>query len=391
MSPAATSVVYASVVIYAACFQAQLPVQPYLVQGLSDDAVSAFTSLRTFIAILQLIGSLLSGYLIDRMGARRVLLLSLVSSSLSYAITAKASTLPLLFVAQAPTLFQHGVLAARAYMTTIVPAGAARATVIGRINICYGIGMIAGPYLGGLLAAYDITYSALFAAIGSMASVVLVLLYLPDNAVDICDASPPHSKSVDTSAVGYGALLSIPRIIPALAVKSILYAALAIFTSAVQLLSLERFALDAAAMGQVLSFFGFFSILASSLVPVVRARMAPTTALILSSSIFAISLLAFSSASKPEHIFLLTVPQAISSTLFTIINSGELSGLCPSTIQGSLHAADMALSSGLRIISPIASALLIRHLGFASIGYATGSLALLVAALLAGGIGTADA
>lgn len=384
---AAASVVYASIAIYAACFQAQLPVQPFLVERMSGDAVAAFTGLRTFIAILQLMGSILSGYLIDRMGARKVLLLSLISSSLSYAIIAKASTLTLLFIAQAPTLFQHAVLAARAYMTTVVPAGAARATVLGRINICYGIGMVAGPTLGGLLAGIDITYSALFAAGCSLASVVLVWLYLPEAAVEIHDTneSTPHSKSV-----GYGALLSIPRLIPALAVKSIFYAALAIFTSAVQLLSLERFALDATAMGQVLSIFGFFSIVTSSLIPFVRERLSATPALILSSAIFAISLFAFSFASTPEHIFMLTVPQAISSTLFTIIYSGELSGLGPSNIQGSLHAADMALSSGFRIVSPLFSALLIRHVGFASIGYATGSLTLLVAALLAGGIGTAD-
>ena len=415
----ATFIIYGAVAVYAAAFQAQLPVQPYLIQSMSNDAVTVFTGLRTFIAVLQLFGSLLSGWLIDKMGARKVLLLSLGASALSYAITAKATTLTLVFIAQAPTLFQHAVLAARSYLTVVVPPGAQRAIVLGRITFAYAIGMVVGPSAGGFLAAFDVTYSALFAAAGSLASLVLVYLYLPEatlidigwpmeadgvtkranedeptmmmTKVSVSNNNSTSSGGGGGGGGGYSALLAIPGVLPALCVKTIFYSSLAIFTSAFQLLALDRFKLDAATVGTILSVFGAFSIVGSTLVvPFVRSRMAPTQACIIAASIFSMTLFFFSAVTTTEHIFLLTIPQAISSVLFTTINSGEMSGLVPQNLQGSLHAADMALSSGLRIVSPVLSAFLIFYAGFYSIGITTGTLMLLVAVLFSMGIGTTD-
>ena len=398
----ATWIVYGAVAIYAAAFQAQLPVQPFLIKTLSDDAVTAFTSLRTFIAVLQLFGSLLSGWLIDRMGARKVLLLSIGASTLSYAITARATTLPLLYIAQIPTLFQHAVLAARAYMTTIVPVGAARATVIGRITFAYAVGMVVGPTAGGFLAAYHVTYSAIVAAVGSAASFIIIWAYLPEaswmmiegeGGATVADDELPNKPKISfESGGGYAALLAIPGVIPALAVKSMFYSSLAIFTSAFQLLSVEHFRLSASTLGTILSVFGATSIVGSTIVvPYVRSRMAPTPACIIAAAIFSVSLFSFSAVSTTLEIYILTVPQAISSVLFTTINSGEMSGLVPRSLQGSLHAADMALSSGLRIVSPLLSALLISHAGVFSIGISSGSLMFFVAVLLTAGVGTAEA
>jgi predicted MFS family arabinose efflux permease len=399
----ATFIIYGAVAVYAAAFQAQLPVQPFLIQSMSNDAVTVFTGFRTFIAILQLFGSLLSGWLIDKMGARKVLLLSLGASALSYVITAKATTLTLVFIAQAPTLFQHAVLAARSYLTVLVPPGPQRAIVLGRITFAYAIGMVIGPSAGGFLAAFDVTYSALFAAAGSLASLVLVYLYLPE--ATLIDIGPMEADGVTKRANedgvtntttssgggGYTALLAIPGVLPALCVKTIFYSSLAIFTSAFQLLALDRFKLDAATVGTILSVFGAFSIVGSVfVVPYVRPRMAPTQACIIAASIFSLTLFFFSAVTTTEHIFILTVPQAISSVLFTTINSGEMSGLVPQNLQGSLHAADMASSSCLRIVSPVLSAFLIFYAGFYSIGITTGILMFLVAALFSFGIGTTD-
>lgn len=388
-------VLYAAIVVYAATFQAQLPVQPFLVKSLSTSAVESFTSLRTFIAVLQLLGSLLSGWLIDRVGARNVLLLALGASALSYAITARATTLALLFAAQVPTVFQHAVLAARAYATTVVPAGDARALVLGRITFAYGVGMLVGPSAGGVLASIDLTLAAAASAVGALAAAVFVWALLPEaEASGGGGALKEHGGGgAAGDAGGYARLLGVAGVAPALAVKAIFVLALAVFQGAFSLLAFDRFALDAAGMGAILAWVGALSAVGSTVVvPLVAARgWGATRACVGAAAALAASLAAFAAATTQTHLFLLCVPQTLAAVVFQTLNAAALSALVPAALQGALHAADMAISSGLRIAAPAAAAALITRIGYWSVGVFTGAAAAAVALLLGAGVGTAEA
>jgi predicted MFS family arabinose efflux permease len=111
--------IYVNVALYALCFQMQQPAQLALVKSLveGDDAKQQFAWVKSVNGVAQLGGSLLSGVLIDRMGCNGVMLLSLFASVLSYGLVATATNVSHLYLAQLPTVFQHAVLAARAYVS----------------------------------------------------------------------------------------------------------------------------------------------------------------------------------------------------------------------------------------------------------------------------------
>lgn len=126
----------AGVLTYAVCFQLQQPSQLQLVQdilkqsgggegqaeaGVGSAALRAWAAVRSLNGVLQLVGSLISGVLVDRFGARTVLIISLLASAAHYGLTAVAVDAWGLALAQLPTVMQHGVLAARSYVAIRVP------------------------------------------------------------------------------------------------------------------------------------------------------------------------------------------------------------------------------------------------------------------------------
>ena len=57
-----------------------------------------------------------------------------------------------------------------------------RSDALGKIGISYGLGMIVGPFIGGLITErFDEQSAALAAAFGSLLSVLLVFVFIPSN------------------------------------------------------------------------------------------------------------------------------------------------------------------------------------------------------------------
>lgn len=384
------ALIYVSVALYAAAFQAQMPVQPAHVKTLSQDAVASYTALRTFFSVLQLVGSLVSGALIDRFGAKKVLIISLLASALCYGITARATTLALLFLAQLPAVLQHAVLAARAYATIVVPPGPTRAAALGRVSLAYGVGMLIGPVTGGYLASISLLYAATAATVVSLLSAALVWAYLPETSAAAPSGGKgdaPAAPAAPTPSMGYGVLLSLPRVPAALGVKTLIAVAVAIFHSTFALLTAEPFGLDTARMGQLMSWVGGCSMFASALLVAPAAALSPTAALLLPGAVLAASLFAFALVSTPQQLFAIAVPQALSMTVLSTVSGAQMSAMAPPLLQGSLNAADMAIGSAVRIASPAIAAWLFASVGFWSVGASTGGVMTVVCVLLACGVG----
>ena len=67
-----------------------------------------------------------------------------------------------------------------------------RADALGKVGISYGLGMIVGPILGGYItAAISEEAAAATAAMGSLFSAALVLIFIPSNtkALQVADSS----------------------------------------------------------------------------------------------------------------------------------------------------------------------------------------------------------
>lgn len=125
---------------------------PILAEGLgaNDVSLSLLTSLHIVVVTVMTLGA---AALVNRVGARLLVILSFVLATGGLALAAVAPTLTWIFVAQ----FLMGVAQGLGYSTLMgwsvqnVPA-AEQNTAMGLHQAVYAIGMFAGPWLSGILA-----------------------------------------------------------------------------------------------------------------------------------------------------------------------------------------------------------------------------------------------
>jgi predicted MFS family arabinose efflux permease len=166
--------------------------------GGSNSVSTTYGNLQSFFSFCQVFGSPLVGILLDRIGIRNTSCIVFLASGLSYAILAGATDLAWLFLSKIPTVFQAAFLVAQATAATSTGGDSAlRAAALGRMTTAYTIGATIGPVVGGYLAGNGDYYAgAKLAVAGSLVSVVLSFLFLPDNA---SSKEQQHENTITTT------------------------------------------------------------------------------------------------------------------------------------------------------------------------------------------------
>ncbi|MEM6276709.1 MAG: MFS transporter [Pseudomonadota bacterium] len=132
-----------------------LPVMPALLMDMGKPDISSAVAIGGFLSLafaaMQVIFGPLLGQLSDRFGRRPVLLLSLLSAGIDYAILAAAPVLWLFVVAR----LISGVASATQSVANAALADMSppekRAARFGLTGAAFGIGFVLGPVMGGLL------------------------------------------------------------------------------------------------------------------------------------------------------------------------------------------------------------------------------------------------
>ncbi|MGH0147880.1 UNVERIFIED_CONTAM: hypothetical protein FKN15_014227 [Acipenser sinensis] len=122
----------------------------YLAKRLGLDTIW-FGYLQTTVGIIQLLGGPVFGRFADLHGARAALTLSSLSSAVYFVILGCATNVPLLFISKLPAVFMHGMPGVQMVVTDLTEPGN-RASALGRLGLCFGVGMIMGSSLGGSLS-----------------------------------------------------------------------------------------------------------------------------------------------------------------------------------------------------------------------------------------------
>ncbi len=271
-------VTYANIVLYALCYQLQRPVEPFLIQSLTEQEEAqgssttsvnqTYGNLQSFFSFCQMFGSPLVGILLDRIGIRNTSCIVFVASALSYTILAKASDLTLLFVSKIPTVFQAAFLVAQATAATTTKGNAAlRAAALGRMTTAYTIGATIGPALGGYLAGQgDFYIGAKLAVAGSLLSAALSIWFLPDHSISKeKEKETIEKRSFLEDTLHSGKIALRPNIWPLLTVKVIGGVCASMHSTAIPLVLTQILGFEPQQLGLVMScgmfavaFFGAF-------------------------------------------------------------------------------------------------------------------------------------
>ncbi len=161
------------------------PVLPRLLLQLTggDGARTAaiFGIFGTVFALMQFLCSPLLGVLSDRFGRRPVIVLSNFGLASDYALMALAPTVRWLFVGRVISgITSSSMITANAYVADIAEPEQ-RATGFGLLGVAFGLGLIAGPALGGLLGGVNPRLPFWFAAVLSLANAIYGFAVLPES------------------------------------------------------------------------------------------------------------------------------------------------------------------------------------------------------------------
>jgi MFS transporter, DHA1 family, tetracycline resistance protein len=137
--------------------------------------------LGSLYAAMQFVGGPFLGGLSDRTGRRPVLILCLLGASFAYLLLGLAQTLSVLFAAVVLAGGASGTLAtAQAYIADSTSVER-RARGLGLIGAAFGLGLMAGPLLGGLLSLYSLSAPAFAASALALGNAAFGLLILPES------------------------------------------------------------------------------------------------------------------------------------------------------------------------------------------------------------------
>jgi MFS transporter, DHA1 family, tetracycline resistance protein len=175
-------ILFATVLIDLIGFGIIIPILPFMAPALG----ASHFDIALILAVYSVCGGLVGpfwGRLSDRIGRKPVLLICLGGVGLSYVLLAFSTSLAALYGARILAGLMAGNFGVAAAMVADITTPENRARAMGLLGSAFGLGMVAGPFLGGVLAGSegDFMRPGLFAAALSAAALVAGLLFLRES------------------------------------------------------------------------------------------------------------------------------------------------------------------------------------------------------------------
>jgi MFS family permease len=178
--PSATAFLFVTVFVDMLGYGLVVPLLPFYAGGLAGGALLVGT-LGSLYAVMQFFGGPFLAGLSDRTGRRPVLVTCLLGASLAYALLGLAHTLALVVAAVALAGAAGGTQAtAQAFIADSTPPED-RARGLGIIGAAFGLGLMAGPLLGGLLSLHSLQAPALAASGLALLNAAFGYFVLPES------------------------------------------------------------------------------------------------------------------------------------------------------------------------------------------------------------------
>jgi len=160
-------------------FSLILPLLPFVAErfGASPLKIGLLGASYSF---FQLLASPVLGFLSDRYGRKKILILSQLGSAAGFLLLGFAHSLPLIFLSRVVDGITGGnISVAQAYIADITTKKN-RAKGMGIIGAAFGLGFLFGPAIGGLLSQNGFAIPALIAVFVSLFSTLTTALFLKE-------------------------------------------------------------------------------------------------------------------------------------------------------------------------------------------------------------------
>ncbi|NXI22472.1 S22AI protein, partial [Sterrhoptilus dennistouni] len=346
----------------------QMGVLPYLAKSLGLDSVG-FGYLQTIFGVLQLVGGYIFGRFADQFGARAALILSCVSGSIFFLLMTLSTSIPILLLSRLPGMFMHGMPGAQKVITDVT-SSSQRAGALGKLGFCFGVGIIFGSVLGGVLSTkfgvYAPTYVGL---VGSVINTLIAMVCIPSQ---IKPESDPHQREHSDlfSISEILRLMRFPGVTEVFIIKVFSGLPIGLFMIMFSIISMDFFGLEAVESGYLMSYFGVLQMVVQGLVVgKLSKHCTELTLLRLSVFVFAGVGLGMALMRTVWHYCIVAVPLVFAFSMLATITDSILTKAVPSSDTGAMLGICASVQPLTRTVGPTIGGVLYKQFGVSSFGY----------------------
>ncbi|UCE95958.1 MAG: MFS transporter, partial [Candidatus Bathyarchaeota archaeon] len=156
-----------------------IPLLPFYSETFQAGSTALGVLLSSFF-IMQFIFAPILGRISDNVGRKPILLLSILTSTISFILFTLANSFILLLLSRIIAGVATETAVAQAYIADITKERE-RARGIGRVGAAHGAGFIIGPAIGGLLSVYGFWAPGLVAVLLTILNLLFVSIFLPES------------------------------------------------------------------------------------------------------------------------------------------------------------------------------------------------------------------
>jgi MFS family permease len=338
--------------------------------------------LGSLYAAMQFASGPFLGGLSDRHGRRPVLLLCLLGTSLAYLLLGLAQTLTSLLVAVVLAGAVSGTLAtAQAYIADSTTKED-RVRGLGMIGAAFGLGLVAGPAVGGLLSLHSLSAPALFASVLALTNCAFGYLTVPESHAPRLRKNVPLLRLDPISQLAR--ILETRNVRVLLVAVLLLNLALAGLVNNFPLFSQARFGWGTTSNAFFFAFVGVCAVVTQGfLIGRLQPRFGESSLLLGGLALVSLNLLLVSLVPSGVLLYPIVGILALGMGLAIPSLSALISNRTPAEAQGRLMGGLQAILSLAMILGPATAGLAFDHLGIPApylIGGALSVLALVVSA-----------
>lgn len=330
-----------------------VPLLPFFIEEMGGSPATVGLLFASFSAA-QLVATPVLGRLSDRVGRRRVILISVagnVAAMLVFALATNLRMLPLLFASRILAGLTSGNLAACQAAIADVAGEGERPRAMGRIGAAIGLGMIVGPVLGGVLEGVGSAAPPLAAAVIAACGWMFAWWRMPETL--------HRAKDDKTKGVPLQTVLARSCTVFVLLLFFTSFLVLANLQVALALLAKERMSWGEREVGYLFGLFGVVSLVVQGgLIGPLSRRASPLTLIACGSAGMVASFLAVAAA---HDVFTLIAGLAILGVSLGVVQpslSTLASEVAPREQRGAVLGFAQSAGGLARTVGPVAAGFL---------------------------------
>ncbi|XP_032626175.1 solute carrier family 67 member A1 isoform X1 [Chelonoidis abingdonii] len=354
------------------CLFMQIGIIPYLAKSLGLDSVG-FGYLQTTFGVLQLLGGPIFGRFADQCGTRAALTLSYLSGSAFFLLLSISTSIPLLFLSRIPSVFMHGLPGAQMVITDLTTP-AERADALGKLGLCFGIGVIIGSSLGGTLSTkFGMYFPSYLAVVASLINAMIVMTCIPAHTKPKSEGQATQQRTSQSSVFSLKEilrLLKLPGVKEVFLIKVLSGLPTGLFLIMFSIISINFFGLEAAQTGYLMSYFGVLQMVVQGLIiGRLTSHFTERTLIMLSVLAFSGVGLAMALMTSVFHYCIIALPMVFALCTMGIITDSILTKSVPPSDTGAMLGICASVPPLTRTVGPTLGGILYKMFGVSAFGY----------------------